>query len=65
MLNGTTIYSSCEPCPMCLAAIYWARIDKIVYANDREDAKKIGFDDSKIYEEVAKPIHGSVAAQLV
>lgn len=55
-LSGATIYSSCEPCPMCLAAIYWARIDRLVFANSREDAAAIGFDDAAIYDEVAKPI---------
>lgn len=52
-LSGCEIYASCEPCPMCLSAIYWARIDKIYYAADRFDAKDIGFDDSLIYEELA------------
>ena len=55
-LTGCEIYTSCEPCPMCLSAIYWARIDKIYYANTREDAKIITFDDSLIYDEVALPI---------
>ena len=55
-LSGCEIYTSCEPCPMCLSAIYWARIDKIWYANTREDAKNIGFDDSLIYDEVSKPL---------
>ncbi len=55
-LAGCEIYSSCEPCPMCLAAIYWARLDRIYFANSREDAAEIGFDDAMIYEEVAKPI---------
>jgi len=55
-LYGCTIYTSCEPCPMCLGAIYWARIDKIFYANTRIDAKNIGFDDSFIYDELEKPI---------
>jgi tRNA(Arg) A34 adenosine deaminase TadA len=55
-LTGCEIYSSCEPCPMCLGAIYWARIDKLFYANNREDAQNIGFDDSFIYEELEKPI---------
>jgi len=54
-LSGCTIYTSCEPCPMCLGAIYWANIDKIFYANDRTDAKNIGFDDSFIYDELEKP----------
>jgi len=51
-LKGTEIYTSCEPCPMCLSAIYWARIDKIYYGNTRIDAAKIGFDDNFIYEEL-------------
>ena len=53
-LNGCELYSNCEPCPMCLSAIYWARIEKIYYANTREDAKKIDFDDSFIYSEFQK-----------
>tara|TARA_B100001540_G_C15795061_1_gene637250 strand:- start:261 stop:749 length:489 start_codon:yes stop_codon:yes gene_type:complete len=53
-LKGHVIFSSCEPCPMCLSAIYWARIDKIFYANSRMDAQKIGFDDNEIYCELAK-----------
>ena len=52
-LAGCDIYTSCEPCPMCLGAIYWARLDKIYYANTKEDAKDIAFDDSFIYEEIA------------
>ena len=55
-LNGCELYSTCEPCPMCLSAIYWARIDKIYYANTRKDAQKIGFDDSLIYSEFQKNI---------
>ncbi len=51
-LKGYEIYSSCEPCPMCLGAIYWARLDKLYYANNKTDAKNIGFDDSFIYEEI-------------
>ena len=51
-LNGYEIYSSCEPCPMCLGAIYWARLDKLYFANTKTDAKDIGFDDSFIYEEL-------------
>ena len=56
-LSGTELYSSCEPCPMCLSAIYWARIDKIYYANTRKDAQKIDFDDSLIYSEFQKNIN--------
>ena len=55
-LAGCEIYASCEPCPMCLASIYWARLDKAYFANNREDAAEIGFDDSFLYDEVAKPI---------
>ena len=55
-LNGFELYSNCEPCPMCLSAIYWARIDKIYYANTRKDAQKIDFDDSLIYSEFKKNI---------
>jgi tRNA(Arg) A34 adenosine deaminase TadA len=55
-LSGCEIYTSCEPCPMCLSAIYWARIDKIWFANTKTDAKNIGFDDSFIYDEVSKPL---------
>ena len=55
-LSGFKIFSTAEPCPMCLSAIYWARIDKIYYANTREDAQKIDFDDSFIYSEFQKDI---------
>ena len=51
-LENSEIYTSCEPCPMCLAAIYWAHIKKIYYANTREDAANIGFDDSYIYDQI-------------
>ena len=51
-LAGCEIYTSCEPCPMCLAAIYWARIEKIFYANSRQDAARIGFDDDFLYREI-------------
>ncbi len=53
-LKGCDLYSSCEPCPMCLSAIYWSHIDRIFYANTREDAKDIDFDDSLIYTEISK-----------
>jgi len=56
-LKGCELYSTCEPCPMCLSAIYWARIEKIYYANTREDARKIDFDDSLIYSELNKNIN--------
>jgi len=52
-LSGCDIYTSCEPCPMCLGAIYWAHLDRIFYANDRKDAARIGFDDDFIYREIA------------
>jgi tRNA(Arg) A34 adenosine deaminase TadA len=52
-LTDCEIYTSCEPCPMCLGAIYWARPQKVYYANTRSDAAAIGFDDSMIYEEMA------------
>ena len=55
-LAGCDLYTSCEPCPMCLGAIYWARLDRVFYANTREDAAAIGFDDDLIYREFAKPI---------
>ena len=51
-LSGSEMYTSCEPCPMCLSAIYWSHIDKIYYANTRIDAAKIGFDDKFIYDEL-------------
>lgn len=55
-LEGCTIYTSCEPCPMCLGAIYWARPDKVYYGCNREDAAAIGFDDQFIYDELDQPI---------
>ena len=55
-LKGCEIYTSCEPCPMCLSAIYWANIEKIYFANTRGDAKKINFRDDHIYNELAKPL---------
>jgi guanine deaminase len=54
-LVGCRIYTSCEPCPMCLAAIYWARLDKIFFANTRVDAARIGFDDDHLYREMTLP----------
>jgi len=62
-LRGCKIYTSCEPCPMCLSAIYWARLDRIYYGCDKEDAKNIGFDDSFIYEQIAlKPEFRSIVS---
>ena len=59
-LKGCEIFTSCEPCPMCLAAIYWARLDRITFANSRADAAAIGFDDELIYGEVSKPIEDRI-----
>ena len=53
-LDGCTVYTSCEPCPMCMGAIYWARPDRVFYACTREDAAEIGFDDRFIYEEIER-----------
>ena len=53
-LEGCTIYASCEPCPMCLSAIYWARIDQVFFAATRDEAAEAGFDDSLIYNEIPK-----------
>ena len=55
-LDDCELYASCEPCPMCLAAIYWSRIGRIFFANTRRDAAAIGFDDDSIYREVAQPV---------
>ena len=55
-LRGCQIYSSCEPCPMCLAAIYWARCDAIFFGNTATDAAAIGFDDAFLYREIALPL---------
>ena len=54
-LTGCDLYTSCEPCPMCLGAIYWARIDKVFFGNLAADAAKVGFDDSAIYAEFTEP----------
>lgn len=63
-LSGCIIYSSCEPCPMCLSAIYWAHVDKIYYGCNKDDAKEIGFDDSFIYQQIAlKPINRNIPAK--
>ena len=55
-LSNCTIYTSCEPCPMCLGAIYWARISTIYFGNTKKDAAHIGFDDQFIYDEIEKPL---------
>ena len=55
-LEGCEIYTSCEPCPMCLGAIYWARLERLYYANSRQDAAQIGFDDEFIYSEIGLPL---------
>lgn len=65
-LSGCVIYTSCEPCPMCFGAIYWAHLEKIYYANDRKDAGKIGFDDDFIYEEIAvKPQYRKKPSEIL
>ncbi|GAB2534864.1 nucleoside deaminase [Rufibacter soli] len=56
-LTGCELYTSCEPCPMCLGAIYWARPDRVFYGNTKADAAAIGFDDAFIYEELELPLH--------
>ena len=55
-LSGCEIYVSCEPCPMCLGAIYWARVNKVFFSSTSSDAENIGFDDSFIYEEISRPL---------
>ncbi len=63
-LSGCEIFTSCEPCPMCLGAIYWARLHKIYYGNNKTDAKNIGFDDSFIYDELAvKPENRQLSSE--
>ncbi|MCK4919555.1 MAG: nucleoside deaminase [Bacteroidales bacterium] len=55
-LEGCELYTSCEPCPMCMGAVYWAHLDKVYYASGHEDARKAGFDDSEIYSEMKKDV---------
>jgi len=55
-LSGCEVYTSCEPCPMCLAAIYWARVRRVYFAATQGDAKRAGFDDELIYRELARPV---------
>ena len=55
-LHGAVVYMSCEPCPMCLSAIWWARISRIVFANSRDAAANVGFDDAELYREVSAPL---------
>ncbi|HUR44402.1 MAG TPA: nucleoside deaminase [Candidatus Saccharimonadales bacterium] len=57
-LRGCEIYASCEPCPMCLAAVYWSRLDRLFYAATRLDAAEAGFDDDFIYQELSRPMAG-------
>lgn len=65
-LSGCVIYTSCEPCPMCLSAIYWARIESIYYGCTKDDAKNIGFDDSFIYEQIElKPEKRSIPSKEI
>jgi len=65
-LTGCEIYTSCEPCPMCLGAIYWAHLDHIYYGNNKDDAAAIGFDDAFIYEELAvKPQYRKTPAEML
>ena len=56
-LDGCTLYTSSEPCPMCLAACYWAHLDRIIYAANTEDAARAGFDDAFLYQELAQPVN--------
>ena len=64
-LSGCIVYTSCEPCPMCLSAIYWARMDAIYYGCTKEDAKDIDFDDSFIYEIALKPENRSIPSKEI
>ena len=55
-LTNCVLYATCEPCPLCLAACYWARLNRIVFAADRKDAAAVGFDDARFYEELSRPV---------
>lgn len=63
-LSDCELYTTCEPCPMCMGAIYWARITKVYYANTREDAAQIGFDDSFIYDQLVLPLESRKIAMI-
>lgn len=54
-LTGCTLYTTCEPCPMCMGAAYWARLDRVMYASTRDEAAAVGFDDAHIYDELKRP----------
>ena len=56
-LSGATLYTSCEPCPMCLGAVYWSRISRVVFASNRHDADQAGFRDEELYTELTVPLH--------
>ena len=55
-LRGCQVFTSCEPCPMCLAGLWWARVESVVYGNTRSDAAEVGFDDKNIYDELTRPL---------
>ncbi len=63
-LTDCELYTTCEPCPMCMGAIYWARLTKIYYANTRQDAAQIGFDDSFIYDQLVLPLESRKVAMI-
>lgn len=63
-LTGCELYTSCEPCPMCLGAIYWARLERVFYAGTRADAAAAGFDDELLYREIARPLEARRVAMI-